>query len=230
LTWWTKLLYSLGLSPETLMPASARRVRLAHPQPSSNKDPKVLIRRFRRAVAGTMEIAGEMERLHVTGKTPVSAELRKALFLYKKFRAKKYDFLDALKDKAASRFENLDPPADGSSEFKRAVAARELLESSRFIEGMGWTRQALSKAVLANRIFFLEVLGERYYPAFFIDPHHQRRHLEAVSKTLGDLPGAAKWLFFSTPKGSLEGLTPVQALDKGKLQTVKAIAEQFAEA
>jgi hypothetical protein len=126
--------------------------------------------------------------------------------------------------------DSLAPPASGSEEFKRAVRSKQLLPSQGFIEQLHWTRQALSKALLANRVFFLEVLGERYFPAFFADPRHERRHFEAVSRTLGDLPGAAKWQFFTTPKGSLGDLTPVQALDKGQLRAVRAAAEGFAQA
>lgn len=105
-----------------------------------------------------------------------------------------------------------------------------LLESSDFVQAMGWSRQALSKALLANRVFFLDAHGARCYPAFFADRRrYERRHLEAVSKRLGDLPGGAKWAFFTSPKGSLRRLTPLQALAKGQVAAVKAAAEGYAE-
>jgi hypothetical protein len=68
----------------------------------------------------------------------------------------------------------------------------ELLDSAAFITRMGCTRQALSKAVLANRLFYVEDRGVRLYPAFFADTHtYQRSQLEHVSKALGTLPGGA---------------------------------------
>ena len=109
------------------------------------------------------------------------------------------------------------------------VKSRQLLGSSAFASRIGWTRQALHKAQLANRVFYLESGGERFYPAFFADDRYQRHHLEAVAKLLGDLPGGAKWLFFTTPKGSLSRRTPLHALEKGQLAQVKTAAEGFAE-
>ena len=60
----------------------------------------------------------------------------------------------------------------------------KLLESGEFIERLGWTRQALSNALKAKRIFFIEAHSERYFPLFFTESQHERRHFEAVSKLL----------------------------------------------
>lgn len=110
------------------------------------------------------------------------------------------------------------------------LAARgELLPPAAFVERMDWTRQALSKALAARRVFFVESQGERLYPAFYADPHLERRHLEAVTRRLGDLPGGSKWMFFTTPKGSLSRLTPLQALRRGHLAQVLDAAAGFAE-
>lgn len=109
------------------------------------------------------------------------------------------------------------------------VASGHLLSSGELGQRLGWTRQALSKALQARRVFFLESAGERYYPAFYADGRVERRHLEAVSKLLGDLPGGAKWLFFTMPKGSLSGRTPLQALARGGLAAVKVAAEGYAD-
>lgn len=104
-----------------------------------------------------------------------------------------------------------------------------LLQSAEFIAQLNWTRQALSKALAAHRVFFVEVEGARYYPAFFADPRYERRHVEAISKLLGDLPGMSKLQFMTTPKGSLSNQTPLQAVEKGRLASVKVAAESFAE-
>ena len=129
--------------------------------------------------------------------------------------------------------------------FKRLLASGELLESSRFQEQAGWTRQALSKAVLSGRVFFLDVAGVRAYPAFYLDLRYNRRDVETVAKLLGDLSGGRKWLFFTTHKASLarshagpragevpaanHARTPLEALDDGDLDRVKRAAIGYAE-
>ncbi len=117
----------------------------------------------------------------------------------------------------------------GDARLERLVGEQALLEPAEFAHRLGWTRQALSKALAARRVFFVEVQGARYYPAFFADAGCERRQVEAVSKALGDLPGAAKLRFMTTPKGSLAGLTPLQALARGQVAAAKAAAEAFAQ-
>ena len=136
----------------------------------------------------------------------------------------------ALRQKPPAEIEALAPPVRGSQDLLRSIKRHELLDSGNFTKRLNWTRQALSKAVRAKRVFFLESRGDRYFPAFFTDPLHERRHLEAVSRALGDVPGGGKWLFFTTPKGSLSGLTPIQALKRGQFVAVKAAAERFTQA
>lgn len=110
------------------------------------------------------------------------------------------------------------------------VMKRELLEPAAFTALMGWSRQALSKALAAHRVFFVEHKGARYYPSFFADSRYERRQVEAVTKILGDLPGGAKLQFFLNPKASLSKQTPLQALARGKVAEVKAAAQGFAQA
>lgn len=75
----------------------------------------------------------------------------------------------------------------------------------------------------------LEYKAQRYFPTFYADPAYDRRHLEEVTKILGDLPGGSKLQFFLTRKGSLGGVTPLQALADGRFCKVKDIAAAFAE-
>ncbi len=116
---------------------------------------------------------------------------------------------------------------EGQREFERLVAKKLLMDSAEFVGAMDWTRQALSKALAANRVFYVQHGRHRYYPKFFSEAQYDRRQIEAVCQTLGELPGASKWQFFSTPKGSLGGKTPLEALKSGKFSMVKAAAEGF---
>jgi hypothetical protein len=113
--------------------------------------------------------------------------------------------------------------------MEKLVKQGELLPPGPFAERIHFTRQALSKALKAGRVFFLEVKGDRFFPAFFAEPRYERKQLEQVSRLMGELPGSAKWQFFVTPKGSLEGVTPLDALAKGQYSTVRTAAESFAQ-
>ena len=120
-----------------------------------------------------------------------------------------------------------DQPASVRAKLELMILHGQLMASAKFVEELGWTRQALSKALAANRVFYVDFKSDRYFPAFFADSAYQRSKLEAVSKVLGELPGGAKLQFFLSPRGSLAGETPLAALSKGKLQKVKALAEDF---
>ena len=118
---------------------------------------------------------------------------------------------------------------NATSEETRMIRAGQLLTSPQFCESMGWTKQALSKALAAHRVFFVTSGNERYYPAFYASTEYDRRHLESVSKILGDLPGSAKLQFFCNERVSLNGQSPLHALMNGKFPAVKTAAMGFAE-
>lgn len=117
----------------------------------------------------------------------------------------------------------------GEETFRKMAREGALLEPAAFAARLGWTRQALSKALAARRVYFVEVDGVRYYPTFFADSRYERRHVEALSKALGELPGATKLHFMTTPKASLSALSPLQALAQGQFAAAKVAAEGFAQ-
>ncbi|MEJ8815231.1 hypothetical protein WKW77_29475 [Variovorax ureilyticus] len=112
---------------------------------------------------------------------------------------------------------------------RKLVADGTLVEASKFLQEWGFSKQALSKAQAANRVFSLDIEGERYYPAFFLDPRYDRAKLEKVSKVLGDLLAASKLHFFLGARGSLAGKTPLEALAAGQLDKVVNSAQGFAQ-
>ena len=105
--------------------------------------------------------------------------------------------------------------------------AGQLLSSADLCERLHITRQALSKAVRDKRMFWIDgPAGVQWYPSFFATEHIQRRDIGRVSVALGDLPGPAKWQFFTTPKHSLNGKTPLAALESGMAgQVLRTAAE-----
>ena len=113
--------------------------------------------------------------------------------------------------------------------MRKMVQEHALLDSGQFIERRNVTRQALSKALSANRVFYVELDGHRYFPGFFADTRLERKQVEQVSKALGDLPGASKLQFFLTKKASLGGKTPIDALASGQYSRVRVAARGFLE-
>ena len=105
-----------------------------------------------------------------------------------------------------------------------------LVPAAKLATRLKMTPQGLRHALKAKRIFTLQgPSGEQVYPAFFADPKQDRKMLEKVSKALGDLPGAAKWDFFMSPRVSLGKRTPLEALANGKFEAVMVAANVFVE-
>jgi hypothetical protein len=119
--------------------------------------------------------------------------------------------------------------AQARASMRKLVDDGTLIGSAQFIEERAFTKQALSKAEAAHRVFFLDVDGERYFPAFFVDPHYDVKKIEKVSKALGTLPGSSKLQFFLTGRESLRGKTPLEALNAGQDAQVLAAAEGFVQ-
>ncbi|MET0961855.1 MAG: hypothetical protein ABWY05_03425 [Noviherbaspirillum sp.] len=110
------------------------------------------------------------------------------------------------------------------------LASGRLLPGAAIRARLGISAQALSAALKARRIFVMQgPSGEYLYPGFVADGSYDRRVLEKVCKVLGDLPGAAKWDFFMSPRVSLGGKTPLDALAKGKVEEVVSAAGAFRE-
>lgn len=108
------------------------------------------------------------------------------------------------------------------------VRSGQLLPHAAFVQNASWAQRALDRALTTSRIFFIEFNGVRYFPAFYLDKRYERRELEAICQALGNLPGGVKLEFFLSPKGSLNSLTPLEALARGETAFVRAAAEGFA--
>ena len=113
---------------------------------------------------------------------------------------------------------------------REQLASRELLRGPELRVLLQIPPQALSGAVRAKRFYALRGPGDVVvYPAFFADPSPARLSIERVCRALGSLPGATKHFFLTSARFTLGGLTPLQALAKGKEAKVLAMAEAFEE-
>ena len=104
-----------------------------------------------------------------------------------------------------------------------------LISSATFCDEAVLSSAGLSKSLRANRIFAVEIAGQLCFPDFYFDQRYDRRQLESVSKLLGDLPGGSKLQFFTNPRGSLGGRTPLDALADGEVALVRRAAQGFVE-
>lgn len=130
----------------------------------------------------------------------------------------------------------LEPPSELASARAQAAQARKalirskaILPSGEITERLEMSRQALNKAIHANRLFALEFDDTLYYPSFFADLTIARRPLERVCKALGRINSWEKWQFFTSPTLALANRTPLEALRDGDIKLVLAAAEGFAE-
>ena len=104
-----------------------------------------------------------------------------------------------------------------------------LIAADKFADEAGLSPADLDKALRANRIFAIELSGKSFIPAFFLDARFERRHLHSICRVLGDLHSGSKLQFFTTPKGSLSGRTPLDALADRSVAAVRRTAQGFVE-
>lgn len=109
-----------------------------------------------------------------------------------------------------------------------ATVTSDLIHEEDLLMALRWSTRLLTRAIDSRRIFFVTIAGKRLFPAFYADPRYDSKQLAAVTKVLGDLPDGSKLQFFQTPKGSLAGLTPLQALKLRHFGAVRVAAEGFA--
>ena len=105
-----------------------------------------------------------------------------------------------------------------------------LIPEKVFVRRMTTSAEAIAEAVADGRLFFVIREERRFYPSFFLDKTRcEKRHLAAVVKLLTGVVDVAKWLFFTTPKGSLGAITPLAALEQRRFAAVKRAAEGFSQ-
>lgn len=119
--------------------------------------------------------------------------------------------------------------SDWLERLSEALATGELVDDQSLVRQLGWSNRQLEAAIQRHRVFFMECDGARCFPAFFCDEAYDHREVQLVSEALGTVTAGAKWQFFSTPKGSLGGCTPLMALARGQFRAVRDTAHGFAE-
>lgn len=103
---------------------------------------------------------------------------------------------------------------DREASLESMAQSGKLLTARELAEMRGVKETAISEAYRVGRIFRIR-LGKRFlYPRFFAEHPADRKSIEKVCQELGSLPGSAKLRFFVTPKSSLGGQTPLEALEK----------------
>jgi hypothetical protein len=96
---------------------------------------------------------------------------------------------------------------------KRLADSGELLSSAELAARLQVSRQAINQRVGTGSLFFLDgPNGATYFPAFFADDKYEKRALRKVVRALDGQSGANKWLFFTSARVSLGGLTPLDII------------------
>lgn len=109
------------------------------------------------------------------------------------------------------------------------IANKDIVPPSVIQEALGRDWPAFEKAARNGHVLILEVDGQHYIPAFYLDNSIDHLHLEAVVKSLRRVDPGLKWQFFTTPKLTLNRATPIEALRRGELKAVLDAAGSFVE-
>jgi hypothetical protein len=105
----------------------------------------------------------------------------------------------------------------------------ELITRAELIKLLGDNQRWVKDALRSGRLFALQSpSGVDYFPAFFADASCNRRSLGKVVRVLVGLPGPSIYHFFVS-KSVFLGMTPLEALAKGRVIAVLAAALGFAE-
>ena len=111
---------------------------------------------------------------------------------------------------------------------RRLVEQGLLVSEAELASAMGLRTSELRLAVSENLLFKLELEGVEYYPAFYAHPAFKRDHLEQVSDVLSTMSGWSKWAFFMRRNALLDCLSPLEALELGRLEAVISAAHSYA--
>lgn len=110
----------------------------------------------------------------------------------------------------------LERPAEAHKLRGTLVAQGALLPEAQMAVRLGMTPTALVDTCRRYRLFAVDVENCAYYPAFLADPEIDRADLGDVIERLAGVSGWGMYVFFTTPKSSLAGQTPLAALRAGQ--------------
>ncbi|HEY6437465.1 MAG TPA: hypothetical protein VIY47_12815 [Ignavibacteriaceae bacterium] len=102
--------------------------------------------------------------------------------------------------------------------------AEDFISAEVLKEHLGCTDQFLDKELESCHIFFIQNGIKIVYPKFFIDPTLKRQDLNKICKILKNESSVSKWLFLTNRRGSLGGVSPIDALRENKFKAVKEAA------
>ena len=89
------------------------------------------------------------------------------------------------------------------------------------------TTRLVEKDLAAGRLFAMEMDGQHWILAAFANPSIDKRRLARLCRVLQEAPAGARLRFLTTPKGSLSGRTPLEALIAGSWGDVVTAARGY---
>lgn len=117
---------------------------------------------------------------------------------------------------------------DAAAVLQDLIARGDLLAVEAFQRATGMSSDALNESERVGRLFSIPGPdGTAFYPAFYAAPHNAREQIERVTQQLADLPPTVKYHFFVSRAFSLSGVTPLEALQAGRLDDVLRAATEY---
>lgn len=111
---------------------------------------------------------------------------------------------------------------------KTLVESGQIVSCDSFCALAGVDAQYIETAILALTLFKFEIGGQYFYPRFYTEHKTpDRLNIEKISASLGAIDAAQKWQFFTRPKQSLGGITPIQAIVGGQFAKAAIAAQGF---
>lgn len=109
-------------------------------------------------------------------------------------------------------------------------AAGGTMTSEQVAEALNLSRQAVDKRRTSNQLLALTQGKRGYsYPSF---QFHEGKTLDGFEHVLKSLNALDSWMqlnFFTSPDEQLEGKSPIEALQQGKINEVARIASTYGE-
>jgi hypothetical protein len=118
-----------------------------------------------------------------------------------------------------------DVRADALNNRRAMLMTGELLRESVFRKRLGLTSEQLAALLDRERVFALDVDGERAFPSILCDPELNLKRLWKLARILAPASATARLDFLTSKSGALGNRRPVQMLESGNdYRRVRAFA------
>ncbi len=105
---------------------------------------------------------------------------------------------------------------EGVQARREMVRDGVLLPANEFCLRLGVSETKLARLRDAGSVFSIEVDGVEYYPALLAEPGLDRKRLQSICRILVPAPPASRLDYLSSARGSLGGMSPLDAVRENR--------------